>query len=101
VLFRAVYWGLVETFKYLVLNKKVDLEISNITFGCKMNALAACVHKNRLDMAKLLLYYGADPFSAEEIMQHDFYKSSYMPGVGGFYELIGFYKRWQQKKKSF
>jgi len=97
-LFAAVYWNSIETVKLLLSTKKANLDESNEAFGFKLNPVSAAIYKDHYEIAKLLLYHGADPFKAERfIIEIEVISKAY---TEKYSELLEFYKRWHKGKKQ-
>jgi len=98
-LFKAVYWGEKETVALLVKVKGVEMDKENEAFNFVLNSTAAAIFKGHYEIAKSLLYNGADPFKAEKIifLKYRIFKDSYNQN---FQDMIDFYKRWHKGKKQ-
>lgn len=98
-IFKAAYWGEKQTVKLLIQKKEVEIDKENKAFNFVLNPLAAAIFKNHFDVAKTLLYFGADPFKAEKIISLEYrvFKDIYNEKLQ---ELVEFYKRWHKGKKQ-
>lgn len=98
-LFKASYWGEKETVEMLVKKKKADLNRENKAFNFVLTPLAAAIFKNHYEVAKILLYNGADPCKAEKIvfLEYKVFSEAY---TEKYQNLVDFYKRWHKGKKQ-
>lgn len=98
-LFKATYWGEKETVKLLVKRKDVDINRENRAFDFILSPLVAAIFKNHYEVAKILLYNGADPEKAEKIisMEYRILRDSFQEK---YQRILDFYKRWNKGKKQ-
>jgi len=99
-LFKAAYWGEEKSLIVLLSKKNIDLEATNKAFNFELNPLAASIFKNHVNITKLLLIKGADPFHAEKLIakNYNIFKDFYGEEAQ---QLLDFYKRWYKGKIGF
>mmetsp|Transcript_24750 Transcript_24750/g.21935 ORF Transcript_24750/g.21935 Transcript_24750/m.21935 type:complete len:110 (-) Transcript_24750:269-598(-) len=98
-LFKACYWGEADAVRVLLSKKNCDKEHENQAFNFVLTPLTAALFKNHLEIAKMLLWAGADPFKAEKLMfmKYKVFRDNFK---GDFERLFEFYKRWHKGKKQ-